>query len=88
MIRDEPTSAMISFTSPRDPNDDTHARITLGSEAPAPGEAPYSFTIMIANAKVTLSGIQTSANVVERVPLSHQDIEALKAWLEQETSRA
>ncbi len=78
---------MISFTSPRDPNDDTHARITLGSESSQPGEAPYSFTVMIANAKVTLSGIQTSANVVERIPLSRQDIESLKRWLDQETKR-
>lgn len=81
---EERTSAMISFSGPPDPDEDTHVRISLGSEGGASDGAPYSFTIMIANAKVSLSGISTTATVVERLPMSREQLRQLKAWLDLE----
>lgn len=78
---------MISFSGPRDPEDETHVRISLGSEPGASDGAPYAFTVMIANAKVSLSGISTTATVVERLPMSIEQLEQLKTWLDHEMAK-
>lgn len=84
-MQDEPTSTIVTFSRPRDPDDGATVQISLGAEDDRSSASPYSFTIMIANVGVSLIGapeIEGHANVVERVPLSEEDMDRLRRWLD------
>ena len=74
----EQTTALICFAS-RDAKSGTHVQLCLGTEGGGADEAPYAFTITIAN--VGTSPSQGTSNITQRIPLSHADIEKLRGWI-------
>lgn len=82
-MSNEQTTALICFSGPRDAPSGSHVQLCLGTEGGA-GEAPFAFTITIANlAAPREEPSSQSTNVTERIPLSHADIEKLRGWINQ-----
>jgi hypothetical protein len=75
----EQTTALICFAS-RDAESGSHVQLCLGTEGGGAGEAPFAFTITIAN----IAGsppTRSAANITERIALTHADIEKLRGWI-------
>lgn len=78
----EQTTALICFSN-RDLQSGTHVQLCLGTEGGGADEAPYAFTITIANIVGSSPAPNRSAsNIHERIPLTHADIEKLRGWIE------
>lgn len=85
-MSNEQTTALICFSGSRAAKPGSHVQLCLGTEGGGPGEAPFAFTITIANVVVSLPGppsAQGTVNIAERIPLSHADIEKLRGWINQ-----
>jgi hypothetical protein len=79
-MRSETTTALICFSS-REANSGSHVQLCLGTEGGA-GEAPFAFTITVANVVTSPSGpTPSTVNITERIPLSFADIEKLRGWI-------
>jgi hypothetical protein len=78
----EQTTALICFSS-RDAATGSHIQLCLGTEGGGSDEAPYAFTITIANvvASATATASRSTTNITERIPLSAADIEKLRGWI-------
>lgn len=78
----EQTTALICFSN-RNLESGTHVQLCLGTEGGGADEAPYAFTITIASiVGTTPAPSRSTANLTERIPLSHADIEKLRGWIE------
>lgn len=77
----EQTTALICFSS-REAKSGSHVQLCLGTEGGGAGEAPFAFTITVANVVTSLPGpAPTTINITERIPLSLADIEKLRGWI-------
>lgn len=76
----EQTTALICFSS-RDANTGSHVQLCLGTEGGGSDEKPFAFTITIAKNVGSPPTTQGTTNITERIPLSHADIEKLRAWI-------
>jgi hypothetical protein len=76
----EQTTALICFAS-RDAKSGTHVQLCLGTEGGGADEAPYAFTITIANVASSPPTAQSASNITQRIPLTHADIEKLRGWI-------
>jgi hypothetical protein len=76
----EQTTALICFAS-RDAKSGTHVQLCLGTEGGGADEAPYAFTITIANVSPSPTTTQSTSNITQRIPLSHADLEKLRGWI-------
>ena len=84
-MSNEQTTALICFSGAREAKPGSHVQLCLGTEGGA-GEAPFAFTITIANVVVSLAGpptAQGTVNITERISLTHADIEKLRGWINQ-----
>lgn len=77
----EQTTALICFSN-RDLQSGSHVQLCLGTEGGGADEAPYAFTITIANIAGAAPSSRGSSNITERIPLTHADIEKLRGWIE------
>jgi hypothetical protein len=75
----EQTTALICFSS-REAKSGSHVQLCLGTEGGGTGEAPFAFTITVANV-VTSGPTPSTINIAERIPLSLADIEKLRGWI-------
>jgi len=73
----EQTTALICFAF-RDAKSGTHVQLCLGTEGGGADEAPYAFTITIANVPSSPTG---ASNITQRIPLSDADIDKLRGWI-------
>lgn len=73
----EQTTALICFAF-RDTKSGTHVQLCLGTEGGGSDEAPYAFTITIANVAPSPT---SGSNITQRIPLSDADIEKLRGWI-------
>jgi hypothetical protein len=77
----EQTTALICFSS-REAKSGSHVQLCLGTEGGGADEAPFAFTITIANVIASVgSQPQTTVNITERIPLSNADIDKLRGWI-------
>jgi hypothetical protein len=76
----EQTTALICFSS-RDAATGSHIQLCLGTEGGGSDEAPYAFTITIANVVASATASRSTTNITERIPLSAADIEKLRGWI-------
>jgi hypothetical protein len=76
----EQTTALICFSS-RDAATGSHIQLCLGTEGGGSDEAPYAFTITIANVVASATATASRTNITERIPLSAADIEKLRGWI-------
>lgn len=85
-MSNEQTTALIVFSGRRNETSGRQVQLCLGTEGSASEEAPFAFTITIANVIVSLAGpppAQGTVNITERIPLSRADIEKLRGWINQ-----
>lgn len=77
----EQTTALICFSS-REAKSGSHVQLCLGTEGGGAEEAPFAFTLTVANVTTSGPGGEPSTvNITERIPLSHADIEKLRGWI-------
>ncbi|MCA9707202.1 MAG: hypothetical protein KDK70_15220 [Myxococcales bacterium] len=84
-MTNEQTTALICFSGGRSSSTGTHVQLCLGTEGVSSSEKPYAFTITIAHVPVTLPGppsVQGTVNVTEQIPLSRDDLDKLRGWLD------
>lgn len=89
-MTNEQTTALICFSGGKGTNAGTHVQLCLGTEGGSSQKKPYAFTITIANVPVSLPGppaAQGTVNVTEQIPLSRDDLEKLRGWLDQVAPR-
>ena len=76
----EQTTALICFSS-RDAASGSHVQLCLGTEGGGADEAPYAFTITMANVVTSATAGRTTTNITQRIPLTAADIEKLRGWI-------
>ncbi len=78
----EQTTALICFSSP-EAKSGSHVQLCLGTEGGGANEAPFAFTLTVANVTtVGAAGEPSTINITERIPLTYADIEKLRGWIE------
>lgn len=85
-MSNEQTTALICFSGSKGISKATHVQLCLGTEGASTDEKPYAFTLTLAHVPVSLPGppeTQGTVNVTEMIPLSRNDLDKLRGWLDQ-----